>query len=228
MSKDSGIIAKKAPPREPIPAGNYVARCYSMILIGTVEEEFNGNKKKQTKVRITWEIPDELVKAFKEGDDDRPAAIGAEYTLSLSPKANMRKMLDSWRGKAFTEKEADGFDITKLLGKACMLNIIHKVGKVGTKNEGKTFEEISAVTPLAKGVTCPEQVNDTQLFNFGDKFDQAFVEKLPDFIKNKIKSSDEWKAKAAEGGILASSVEHAAADEQSQGTVEQGTEEVPF
>ena len=226
-TNESGIIAKKAPPRELIPAGNYLARCYSMILLGTIEEEFKGKKKKQTKVRITFELPNEMVKAFKEGEDDRPAAIGAEYTLSLSPKANMRKMLDSWRGKAFTEKEADGFDITKLLGKACMVNIIHKPGAVGGKNEGKFFEEIASVTPIPKGIACPEQVNETQLFNFGDKFDAEFVEKLPDFIKNKIKSSDEWQGKVADG-IIAKSVEHAAAgEEQSQGAAV-AEEEMPF
>jgi hypothetical protein len=42
-----------------IEAGSYAARCYSMVHIGTIEEEFNGEKKKRNKVRLTWEIPSE-------------------------------------------------------------------------------------------------------------------------------------------------------------------------
>lgn len=38
--------------RELIPAGNYVARCYSMIEIGTVKESFQGDEKTLHKVRI--------------------------------------------------------------------------------------------------------------------------------------------------------------------------------
>ncbi len=39
---------------EPIPAGAYPARCYSMIHIGTIEENILGQTKKLNKVRITW------------------------------------------------------------------------------------------------------------------------------------------------------------------------------
>ena len=201
---DKGIIAKKAPPREPIPAGMYLGRCYQMIYLGTVEEEFNGNKKKAQKVRIVFELPTEL-KVFKDGEEEKPCAIGEEYTLSLSGKANLRKILESWRGKPFTEKEADSFDITKLLGKACMINITHVAGK--GQNEGKIYEKISAITPVVKGMPVPEAINEPKYFNFGSNFDKAWVEQLPDFIKNKIKSSDEWKARMDSEGIEASNAE---------------------
>lgn len=174
--------------RELIPTGNYIARCYQMIHIGTVDETVMGTLKTLNKVRIGWELPTEL-KVFDESKGEQPLAISKEYTLSMHEKSNLRKMLASWRGKDFTEAEARAFDITKLLGAACMLNIIHKQG---TKDPTRTFEEISSVTPLPKGITCPPQVNATLLLDY-DHFDTAIYEKLPDFIKQKISSSKEYK-----------------------------------
>jgi hypothetical protein len=52
-------------PRELIPAGNYVARCYQMIHIGSVTENIMGEEKQLNKVRIGWELPTEL-RVFKE------------------------------------------------------------------------------------------------------------------------------------------------------------------
>ena len=115
--------------RELIPAGNYIARCYQMIEIGTVEEIIIGEKKTLRKVRIGWELPDEL-RVFNPEKGEQPCVISQEFTLSMNEKANLRKMLASWRGKDFTEDEARCFDISKLLGVPCMLNIIHKPSKI--------------------------------------------------------------------------------------------------
>lgn len=88
--------------REPMPAGNYPARCISMIHIGTVPEEYQGEKKMQDKVRITWEFPTEQ-KVFKEENGEQPYNLSKEFTLSLNEKANLRKVLRNWRGVDFTE-----------------------------------------------------------------------------------------------------------------------------
>ncbi len=177
----------KSQPRELIPAGNYIARCYQMLQIGTVEEVIKGETKRLNKVRIGWELPLEL-KVFKEENGEQPLVISQEYTLSMNEKANLRKMLASWRGMDFTEAQAEKFDITKLIGVPCMINIIHKPSKDGTK----FYENISSVTPLAKGVVCPDQINQTMLLEF-DNFSDALFNSLPDFIKDKVKSSEEYK-----------------------------------
>lgn len=183
------ITAKnESKPRELIPAGNYIARCYQMLQIGTVEEEYKGEKKMQEKVRISWELPTEL-KVFKEENGEQPLVISKEYTLSLAEKANLRKTLASWRGEDFTEEQAKSFDITKLLGVPCMLNIIHTPSK---KDSSKIYETIAGVTPLPKGVVCPPQINKSQVLQF-DAFDEVLFASLPDFIKTRIQSSVEYK-----------------------------------
>jgi hypothetical protein len=174
--------------RELVPAGNYPARCYSMIHIGTVEEEFMGKHKILNKVRITWELPTEK-RVFKEENGEQPMVISQEFTLSMYEKANLRKFLESWRGKGFSEEEAKSFDITKLLGVPCMLSIIHTVSKAG-----KERAEISAVAAMPKEMKCPDQINPSFEFNYQNKFDAALLETFPDFIKDKMKKSEEYKA----------------------------------
>lgn len=174
--------------RELIPAGNYVARCYKMIEIGTIPTEYMGETKMLHKVRIGWELPTEL-KVFNPEKGEQPCVIDKEYTLSLGEKANLRKDLQSWRGKAFTESEAEAFDITKLLGATCMLNIIHVQGK---KDATKTYQSIGSVSPMPKGLVCPEQINPTFVFDF-ENFNGNIFETLPDFIKDQIKTSEEYK-----------------------------------
>jgi len=174
--------------RELIPAGNYIARCYQMIEIGTVKETILGKEKIIPKVRIGWELPTEI-KVFKDENGEQPCVISKEYTLSMAEKANLRIALKSWRGKDFTEEEAKSFDITKLLGVPCMINIIHKTSKDGLK----VYEEISGITPIPKGIECPPQYNKTLLLSY-DSFDVEVFNKLPDFIRNKMTGSLEYVA----------------------------------
>ncbi len=175
-----------SPQREIIPIGNYVAICYSMIEIGTIKETIKGDEKILTKVRIGWELPTEC-RVFKEEDGEQPFVISQEYTLSMAEKANLRKDLKSWRGKDFTDEEAKCFDITVLLGKPCMLNIIHKPSKDGSK----IYNVISGITAVPKGLSVPALSNPVFCLSY-DKFSETQFNTLPDFIKDKMKGSLEF------------------------------------
>lgn len=181
VAKNSGFT------RELVPAGNYIARCYKMIEIGTISEIVMGQSKTLHKVRIGWELPTET-KVFDQAKGAQPLVIDQEYTLSMNEKSNLRKMLESWRGRAFTEKEAEAFDITKLLGAPCMLNIIHKQSKTGN-----SYEQISSVTAVPKGFQVPEQVNKNFVLSY-DAWNEGLFDSLPDFIKQKMMSSLEYAA----------------------------------
>lgn len=182
------ITAPAGTTRELIPAGNYVAICYSMLQLGTQRETFKGVEKQVPKVRIGWELCDEL-KVFKEGDPAKPLVIEKEYTLFMNDKATLRKELQSWRGAAWTDKEAADFDITKLIGAPCMLNIIHKPSADGTK----TYENIAGITPLPKGMPKPTPFNKTRILAF-DSWDEELFNSLPAFITDKVKASPEYNA----------------------------------
>ena len=183
------IATTNSTPREPIAAGNYPARCYQMIHIGTIAEDFNGEAKQLNKVRIGWELPTEL-KVFKEENGEQPLVVSEEFTLSMHEKSSLRKMLASWRGKDFTEAEAKSFDITALLGKPCMINIIHKSSR---NDASRIYAKIGSVSGLPKAMqsTMPEAMLPISKLEYDD-FDFKIYDSLPDFVKDKIKTSLEF------------------------------------
>jgi len=177
---------------EPIPAGTYLARCYSMVHLGTHDDEYQGRAKKTNKVRITWELPTEL-KVFNPEKGEQPMVVSKEFTLSMSEKSNLRAFLTSWRGKPFSADEASSFDITKLLGVPCQLSIIHEPSK---KDPSRMYERISSISSVMKGVTCPAQINPTFMFSL-ETFDPNAFAALPDWLKDIVRESDEYKALSA-------------------------------
>jgi len=178
--------------RELIPAGMHIARCYSMVHVGTVQWEYMGEVKHTDKIRITWELP-KLTKVFKEENGEQPFVISKEYTLSMHEKSNLRQDLESWRGGAFSEQQADDFDITKLLGIPCTLNIIHKQAK-----NGNMYNTIGSINPIMDGMDCPPQVNPSFEFNYDDKFDLNWLREQPEFIKVMIENTPEYKGRIGE------------------------------
>lgn len=183
------LATNNSTPRELIPTGNYVARCYQMVQIGTVKEVINGDLKVLQKVRIGWEFPNDK-KVFSEEKGEQPYVFSEEYTLSMGDKANLRKMLESWRGKGFSVDEAKSFDITALIGKTCMVNIIHVPSK---KDPSRIYSKIGSVSSVPKGLTVPPQVNPTFVLSYDD-FSYDKFNSLPDFIKDKMKTSSEFQA----------------------------------
>lgn len=170
----------------PVPTGTHVMRCYRMIEIGTVKTEFKGQVKHQKKVRLEWELPNELHE-FKEGEGEKPFSIGKEFTLTMYEKGNLRAFLESWRGKGFTEDEAKSFDITKLIGKECMGSIVE------TEKDGKKYTNLVSVSTLPKGMACPPQVNPSFVLSYDD-FDIEKFRKLPEFIRKKMEGTPEFKS----------------------------------
>jgi hypothetical protein len=79
-------------------------------------------------------------------DDGRPFIVQKRYTASLNEKATLRKELESWRGRPFTQEELDAFDLDKLIGANCQLNIQH------VTKEGKLYANVVSIVPLGKNM----------------------------------------------------------------------------
>ena len=173
--------------REIVPAGTHIARCYSMVHIGTIEWEWQGEKKFSNKVRLTFELPHE-VRDF--GGEEKPLVISKEYTLSLHEKSNLRRDLEGWRGIGFSNYDLENFDITKQIGSECNLSVIHKTSRAGNE-----FAMIGSISAMTKGSECPEQFNESFVFNYQDNFDEEWLEVQPEWIKEMIKSTDEYESK---------------------------------
>jgi len=170
------------------PSGTFIARCIQIIDLGTQEDEYQGQTKHLRKILIMWELPTE-VKVFDEKKGEQPFVISKQFTLSLGDKANLRKVLESWRGKGFTDEELKGFDIEKLLDKPCMLSIIHKQ----SKSTGNNYATITGVSEVPKGLKCDKRVNPLVSFSLQETFDKKVFDELYEWQQKLIKDSPEYQ-----------------------------------
>jgi hypothetical protein len=182
-----GLVAKGGSGAnfDPVAEGVHNAVCYMVLDLGTHLDEKYG--KRSHSCLIGWEIPGERIIIEKDGvKRDLPRAISKKYTISLNEKANLRKDLQTWRGRVFTDAELDGFDIKNLLGKSCMIQIIH------TKKGEKTYANISAIMPLMKGAAPITPENPLKFYSIEDDRDVIPAD-TPQWIIDIIKISDEWQ-----------------------------------
>jgi hypothetical protein len=174
--------------QDPIPQGNHLGILYSIIEMGTVDEEYQGEAKKAFKVSMTWELPGITGIYTKDGvDQELPRVISKSYTLSAHEKSGLRKMIQSWRGKNFTDDEAQDFDIAVLLGKPCLVQVIHTI------KGDNTYANIAAITGVPKGMPIYEQVNPTKYLSY-DNFSWETFNALPKFLREIMEKTPEFHA----------------------------------
>lgn len=171
---------------EPVEAGTYPARLYSVIHIGTIPFEWQGETKNIDKVRLTFELPTET-KVFKEENGEQPYVLSCEFTLSTHEKSNLRKFLEGWQGKRMTDMEAINTDLEEWVGKEGMANVVHSEAK-----NGNVYANITAMGQLPKGMKCPPAVNEPFILNYNDKWDPEKFATLPEFLKEKMRTSAEY------------------------------------
>jgi hypothetical protein len=173
------------------PAGTHLARLYRIIDLGTQIREYEGKVTMNRKGKFFFELHGEDA----EGkplltSDGKPLIQSREYTISLNEKANLRRDLEAWRGKSFTEQELKGFQLKTLLGHFCMVNISHRQKGDLTYAD---LKGISSVPAIYKKAGLPEGVNSTMLFDL-NAFDAAMFDSLSENIKEVIKKSPEYRA----------------------------------
>jgi len=178
--------------RDIIPSGSYPARCISMIDIGTIPSEWQGEMKSRTVIRLTFELPT-LTKVFNPDKGEQPYVIHREFTKSLHEKSKLLPFLNNWRGKTLTEDDCKFFDLSKLLGAECLLSIVHNT--VGDR----TYANIGGISTLPKGLECPSQFNHSFIWDYQDNFKADLItdenDAIPTWLQDKIKTSSEWRMK---------------------------------
>jgi hypothetical protein len=178
--------AKKAGQYTIAPTGNHPARCYAIIDLGTHTEDGNYGVQTNRKLRFSWELPDE-VHTFEEGKGPQPFAVHRTVNFVINPRSNFQKMLESWRGKAFTEAELENFEIKKVLGAPCIITVIH------VQRGDKTFANVDAVTPLpSKWKTVMSGPVNAPVYYEIDMGKNEIYKALPEWIRLQIDKCNEW------------------------------------
>jgi hypothetical protein len=133
------IIKENGADFEKPPAGTQAGVCTNYVDIGMQTGKF-GEKHKLV---ILFEIEARKTKGEFAG---KRFVVSKEYGVSLNEKSTLRKDLESWRGRPFTAEELAGFDMDKIKGKPCMLNLMESAG-----DNGKTWINIASIIPPMKG-----------------------------------------------------------------------------
>jgi hypothetical protein len=186
IAKDSGSGNFKR-----VPQGVFIGRCFSLVDLGTQHTTGQYGDKMQHKIRIAWELfgEDETGAPLTVDVDgvDMPMTINKSYTVSLHEKAGLRRDLAAWRGKDFTDEEAKAFDVSKLIGAYCMINV------TTSETNGKTYSNVAGITPLPGALknAKPAPVHEHILFDL-DKPDMKVFAKFHEKLQDAIKRSPEW------------------------------------
>jgi hypothetical protein len=124
----------------PAPSGNHVAVCIAFIDLGTQRrKKYQSEAYEETEmIFLCWELTDVA---------GRPV-VGRDFRASLHTKSHLRQWVKNWRGKDLGEEEE--FDLTKLVGKKCVLTIEHK------RSGDRTFATVSNLMAPIKGLAVPD------------------------------------------------------------------------
>ena len=163
---------------ELIPPGVHKARCISVVDLGTHKIKKYGIWIH--KMMLGLEMPE-----VKKSDGEC-FTIEIVCTLSMHPKSRLRRHIELWRSKVFTDQEAEEFDIFELLGVTAIINVIINNG----------YTKISSLI-LLKSSECPERINDLIGFSLSE-FDEKVFESLPKILQNKSKESNEYQCRVSE------------------------------
>lgn len=183
-------------PRELVPEGNHVARLYGITYIGEINTGYKdeaGEDKYQYKVRLNWELPALLRKFGKEGEEkELPMSVSREVTFSLYKSAKqtaiLRTIAQALIGESLTDEEAESFDIDKLIGKPCMIEVTHETHQTS----GNKYAKASGFGSIPAGLEVPAQVNESKIFNISEASKED-IEAQPEFIREKMQGSKQYQ-----------------------------------
>lgn len=160
--------------------GVYTAISSAIIDLGLqTSEKF---QKTQRKFMMIWTIKGEEVEVNGE---KLPRTMSKEYSFSLNEKSTLRKDLQAWRGKVFTDEELRGFNLINILNKACQLQIILE------EKNGKPYNSIAGIMSVPKG-TAIDELQNTYHFDIEDESTYMNWSNIPTWIQERIKKAENY------------------------------------
>lgn len=164
--------------------------CCQLVDFGTTDKEWEGKiVGKVNKINIGFEFVD--IDLEGENGDKYHPVWGIQQTNKLVTKANLRGLLEGWRGKAFTTDELKSFDLDVLLGLSCALVI-------GPNSKGNP-----KVTAISKINTKLEGKRECKSFWIDEDWDRSVPDWLPEWMQERINDSDEARGLTGEQEVVA-------------------------
>lgn len=170
----------KVPPVEP---GVYMAVCVGVIDLG--EQYSDMFKNYSNKCMIVWELPGETIEIDGE---QKPRQLSKEFTISSSNKSNLRKFIESWNGKTYSDDDFMDLDVFDQIGKPCQLNVV--------LNSTGEYANVDNIMPIPRGFPAPTTATPPIKWDLQQWNDEVF-KSLPEWIQEKIKKSTQYQKEHA-------------------------------
>jgi hypothetical protein len=119
----------------PAPPGLHQGVCVDVVDLGMVDGAYGPKRK----LKLIWQLKGRNAKGER-------FQVRQSYTQSLHEKARLRHDLKTWRGRDFTPEEIKAFDVEKLIGANCQMQVEHRVSA-----KGRTYANPTAIVPIVKG-----------------------------------------------------------------------------
>ena len=169
----------KIPPVEP---GVYVAVCVYSIDLGEQLCEYKDKSKSyNNQVQLGFELIGETVEI--DGKQE-PRTLSRTLNFARSKNSSLRKFVQSWLGKTFSDEAFDEFDTNDLVGMPAQLSVI--------LNESGDYSNIDTIMQLPKGMPAPQATQPLIRFDI-EPWDDVAFEQLPDWAKEKVKKSTQYQ-----------------------------------
>jgi hypothetical protein len=177
-------IKDRAKPKvPPVEAGVYMAVCIGFIDLG--EQYSEKFKNYSNKGMYVWELPGETIEVDGE---IKPRQLSKEFAISGSSKSNLRKFIESWNVKSYSDEEFMEFDLFDQIGKPCQINVV--------LNETKEYANVDNLMPIPRGFPAP--TTDTPLIRWDmENWDDEVFKTLPEWIQEKITKSTQYQKEHA-------------------------------
>lgn len=170
-------LKAKSVSEDRLTAGNYVAICNAVIDLGMQPGRGRYPAPKQ-EVLLNFELPTET---YEYEGKTIVRNIHRRFTASMSTKANLRKFIAAWFGKPFdNDAAAEDFDLQKLLGRRCLLNVTTR------EASGKTYTNIESATPVPKGMDSKQPQTYASWYYNLEAPDHATYGKFPEWLQKVI------------------------------------------
>lgn len=151
----------------PHPEGQYVGTCVDIIDMGECVQKFPG-----TPDYICQKVVLVFVSGKRNDETGDLHDVSPEFTVSMGKKANLRKFLEQWRGRPYTDEQADaGVPLDKLEGQGGIIVVYQKKSAAG-----RLYALISSIMPLMEGMKAPEIVGYKRAPYWDDKKKQYAAE----------------------------------------------------
>lgn len=176
-------VKNRARPKlSPVEPGVYIAVCVYSIDMGEQLCEYKDKTKSyNNQVRLGFELIGETVQI--DGKQE-PRVLSRTFNFTRSKNGGLRKFVQSWLGKTFTDDEFSELDTNDLVGIPAQMSVV--------LSESGEYANIDTIMQLPRGMTAPAPVSTLIRYDMEPWDDTAFAA-LPDWAQEQIKKSTKYQ-----------------------------------